>query len=428
MSSGPIRIIRTGEHQRFDLETALVGPADRLRLERLAGRRLLALDEVGSRLRIAVNAAAGVIVLDAYRIVVEPKLAFDGTRLVQWMCFACKTNPPTDDLRRRWDSAETGFFDLIVRALVDECRRLERTGIRRDYRRRESVEPVLRGRMDFGRQIAQRYGQVDRLHVRAFARETAVWENQACHAALRKAARLAIDPDLACEASELAKAFPSSANLRATVAVLRRARYTRVNQRYRPAHAWARMVLDDNGIGDFLVESGAAADAFVVDMNRLWEAIVQRMVADAIAPLGGALVPIAGADRIRMLGDLGSVSSYPPDALIGFPATPRRIPVDAKYKQYAARGIQAPDVHQLAIYAQAYAVDADPFTLLVFPEPGRASRRDLTLTGPAGNLARITVLGIDTELEPAAATGPVQAALAESAPPRLCGTMDPAVF
>lgn len=130
-------------------------------------------------------------------------------------------------------------------------------------------------------------------------------------------------------------------------------RRNRVGRRYRSARAWARTLLDDNGIGGFLS---------------------------------------------------------------GLPGTPRRIPFDAKCKECAAKGIHASDVHQLARYAQVYAVDADPSTVLVFPEPGRASRRDLSLTGPAGILARITVPGIGTEREPAAASAAIHAALAETAP------------
>jgi 5-methylcytosine-specific restriction enzyme subunit McrC len=403
-----MRTIRSGEHQRIELDADLVGHADRLRLTGLAKAGVLTLDPTGSTLRLAFKAAVGVIVLDAYRIVVEPKFAFDGRRLVEWLCYALEVDPPSADLRRRWVSATTGFFDLMAAALVAECRALRRAGLRRDYRRQESVEPVLRGRLDFGRQVARRYGQADRLHVRHFDRDVAVWENEACEAALRKAVRLAEDPDLAREAAELAKAFPRSANLRRTVAALgRNPRYTRGNQRYRPAHAWARMLLNDHGIDDLLVDSGAAADAFMVDMNRLWEAVVRRMAADAASSMNGMLVRAAGPDRIRVQGDVGNASSFLPDALIGFTDTPSRIPVDAKYKKYAAQGVSASDVHQLTTYAQAYAVDGDPFSVIVFPEPGRGSRRELTISGPAGALTGIAVLGVDTELDPRQAAHPL---------------------
>jgi 5-methylcytosine-specific restriction enzyme subunit McrC len=369
-------------------------------------------------MRLAFKAAVGVIVLDAYRIVIEPKFAFDGTRLIEWICYALEVDPPTEDLRRHWTSASTGFFDLIVAALVNECRQLARAGLRRDYRRQESVESVLRGRLDFGRQVARRYGQVDRLHLRHFDRDAAIWENQACHAALRKAVRLATDPALAREAAELAKAFPRPVNLRQTVAALRRRHYTRANQRYRPAHAWAGMLLNDDGISDLLVDSGAAADAFLVDMNDLWEAVVRRMVADAVAPVNGSLVPASGADRIRVQGDLHNARAFRPDVVVGFVGTPRRLPVDAKYKTYAGKKVGASDVHQLTTYAQAYATDGDPRAVILYPEPGRATGRELAVSGPAGVLARITVLGIDTELPPAQAAATILDALPKHRPGR----------
>lgn len=399
-TAGPQRTIRTGEHQRIELDAALISEADRIRLAGLAGRRIVESEKAGTKLRLEFKAAVGVIVLDAYRIIVEPKFAFSGERLIEWLCYAMETDPPTEELRRRWASADSGFFDLIAIALVAECRRLARTGLRRDYRRRESVEPVLRGRLDFGRQVARRYGQIDRLHVRHFDREVGIWENEVCHAALRKAARLATDADLARKAAELAKAFPRPENLRRVAAELRRGRYTRANQRYRAAHVWTRMLLDDNGISDLFVDSGAAADAFMVDMNRLWEAVVRRMVRDAVAPMGGLLVSAVGPDRIKVQGDVGNSSSFLPDVLVGFDGEAQRIPVDAKYKAYGGRGVSAGDVHQLTTYAQAYAVDGDPQAVIAYPEPGNATRRELTVSGPTGLLAQITVIGIDTDHEP----------------------------
>jgi 5-methylcytosine-specific restriction enzyme subunit McrC len=282
MNSGVphLRTVRTGEHQRIELDAVLVSPADRVRLKSL-GNRVLTVDAAGSKLRLGFKAVVGVIVLDAYRIVLEPKFAFDGRRLIEWRCFALEVDPPIEKLRRQWNQGSTGFFDLIVAALITECRSLVRDGLRRDYLRQHTVESVLRGRLDLGRQIASRYGQIDRLHLETFDRDVRIWENTACADALRKAARLAVDPDLARQAAELVKDFPRPDDLRRVQSALRRGQYTRVNQRYRPAHAWARMLLNDQSIDDLLVDSGASADAFLVDMNRLWEAVVRRMAADA---------------------------------------------------------------------------------------------------------------------------------------------------
>ncbi|MGH3990009.1 MAG: 5-methylcytosine restriction system specificity protein McrC, partial [Pseudonocardiaceae bacterium] len=65
----------------------------------------------------------------------------------------------------------------VIAALLGECKQLLRDGLRRDYLRREAVDTVLRGRLDISRQISRRYGQVDRLHLHRFDRDTAVWPN-----------------------------------------------------------------------------------------------------------------------------------------------------------------------------------------------------------------------------------------------------------
>jgi hypothetical protein len=39
--------------------------------------------------------------------------------------------------------------------------------------------------------------------------------------------------------------------------------------------------------------------------------------------------------------------------------------------------------------------------VITYPSPGRAACRDLTVSGPSGLLARIAVVGVDTELDAA---------------------------
>lgn len=69
-------------------------------------------------------------------------------------------------------------LDLVAAALLEQCVKLVRDGLRRDYVRRQSLEPVLRGRLDFAAQTTHRYGQLDQLHIRTFDRETDIWDNR----------------------------------------------------------------------------------------------------------------------------------------------------------------------------------------------------------------------------------------------------------
>jgi hypothetical protein len=69
-------------------------------------------------------------------------------------------------------------LDLVAAALLEQCVKLVRDGLRRDYVRRQSLEPVLRGHLDFAAQVTRRYGQLDQLHIRTFDRETDIWDNR----------------------------------------------------------------------------------------------------------------------------------------------------------------------------------------------------------------------------------------------------------
>lgn len=64
------------------------------------------------------------------------------------------------------------------------------------------------GRLDIARQLSRRFGQLDRLHVRTFDRDVAIWENLACQAALQRAARVAGSPELVRAARDAAAGFP----------------------------------------------------------------------------------------------------------------------------------------------------------------------------------------------------------------------------
>ncbi|MBS2966069.1 hypothetical protein KGA66_23695 [Actinocrinis puniceicyclus] len=254
--------------------------------------------------------------------------------------------------------------------LLAECRKLLLSGLRREYVRRDLVDTTLRGRIDPVAQATRGYGQLDRLHMRTFRREPETWENQACSAALTAAATIARTPGLVHAAAETAGLFPAPGNRAALLTALERGVYHRLNQHYRPAHAWARVILHGDGVSDVLLDSGHRAHTVLLRMNDLWEQVVRRAAAQAAAPLGGTLVQkgAGAASAIRSTGDLGQDSSYPPDCLLRFGThTTGYLPVDAKYKRYEHRRVDASDIHQLLTYAAGYAGDHPAVSVIVHP-------------------------------------------------------------
>jgi 5-methylcytosine-specific restriction enzyme subunit McrC len=407
--------VRLAEYRAVLLGADQLTPRDIERLRALQARGCLSLDQAPAGWRLKADATVGILVLDRIRLVIEPKFAIPGEQLMSWLAYALGTPTPLPATARRWATGPEGYADLVAAALLEQCEQLVREGLRRDYVRRQSLEPVLRGRLDIAAQVSRRYGQLDQLHVRTFDREADIWDNRVLGTALRVARTLATHPDLARDLHAVADAFRQAPTPDAALRALDRTRYTRLNARYRTAHTWARLLLRGGGVTDLLTDDGMTADGLLLAMPALWEAVVRRLTIEAAAPYGGHTVPSSGATGITVRGDLGSTSAFRPDVLLSLPgreSAPRTLlPVDAKYKRYDRHGVGAGDIHQLLTYGAGYTPSTDPRAVIVHPCSGGHSHRTLQVSGPRGPLGSIDVLGVDTHTSPHQAAVWIRSAL-----------------
>lgn len=371
-------------------------------LQTLGESELLSVRRLRGSWEIHAKAVVGLLTLDRTVLEIQPKTTVSGEHVMAWIRYALAL-PTHVELTRRWSTTPSGLPDLVIAALIMECRVLLRDQLRRDYRRHDSVEPVLRGRLDIAAQVSRRFGQVDRLHVRAFDRDVAVWENLACHAALARAARVAGSAELARAARDVAAGFPPCrADRRTVLRWLATARYHRMNQRYRAAHTWAALLLGGGGIPDLLAEGSQRAESLLINMNRLWEAVVRRLSEQAVEGHGGSLAAATGEQAIGVHEQGRAPTSFPPDVVLRLRADdPALLPVDAKYKRYDAERVSAVDIHQLLTYAHAFRpAGGTPRAMIVHPSGAGTVRRDVTVRGPAGPLGIIDVVGLDVRQPP----------------------------
>jgi 5-methylcytosine-specific restriction enzyme subunit McrC len=354
---------------------------------------------------LRLGPVCGVLHLDHARIAVQPKLMPDGATVASWIGYA-STVPLEVDTTRRWTVDTAGLPDVVISTLIRHCTTLLRDGLHRDYRRNEAADSVLRGRLDIGRQLSRRYGQVDILHMHRFDRDVAVWENLVCRAALDVASRLAGSGELRRKARATAAAFPACGAPPSTVRRwLATSRYHRMNDRYRGAHMWAGLLLNGGGVNDMLVDGPWNAGTLLINMNILWERVVQRLCADlreARPPGGenpGPIVVTEGGHVTR---------HFLPDAILASHdgAEVVRVPVDAKYKAYSTKALDRDDTHQLLTYAAAFRrPGVAPTAVVVHPRYGAGESRVVKVHAAAGSLGTITVVGVD-------AAGTVDEALA----------------
>jgi 5-methylcytosine-specific restriction enzyme subunit McrC len=398
--------VRLGEYEsaRLGIDQLTLRDVERLNTLQARGCLTLAPDRTGWRLK--ADATVGVLVLDRIRLVIKPKFAIPGEQLMSWLAYALGAPIPTS--ARRWATGSDGYADLVAAALLEECEKLVREGLRRNYVRRHGLEPVLRGRLDIASQATRRYGQLDQLHIRTFDRETDVWDNRVLGTALKAALALTAHSGLARALHGIINAFPHAATPVAALRALERTRYTRLNARYHPAHTWARLLLRGGGVTDLLSDHGTTADGLLLAMPALWEAVVRRLATEAVAPHGGHSVPSNGGTGITVRGDLGNASAFRPDLLLGLPGhgTAHRVllPVDAKYKRYDRHGVSAADIHQLLTYSVGYAPADAPAAVIIHPQRDGYADRVLRVDGPRGRLGIIRVVGVDTHALPAQAT------------------------
>lgn len=160
-------------------------------------RGCLTLDRGPTGWRLRADATIGIVVLNRVRLVIAPKFAVSGEHIMTWLAYALDAPTPLRTAARRWSTAPDGYADLVPSALLEQCERLLREGLRRDYVGRQGLEPVLSGRLDIAAQVSYRYGQLDRPHVHTLDRETNVWDNRALGTALRAALPLVTGPHLA---------------------------------------------------------------------------------------------------------------------------------------------------------------------------------------------------------------------------------------
>lgn len=388
------------EHRTAHVPSTLVTDHDLAATDELSRAGVLTCRPTPSGYDVGAGSHVGVITLDRIRLELRPKFALTGEQLVSWLSYAIDVTPYRPRQRRGWDTAHGGLVDLVVGALIDECRQLIRYGLRRDYLREDRVEPVLRGRLDVQAQTARRYGMVDRLHVQTFDRRPDVWENYVCHAALQVGSRLARDSTVARLAAETAHAFPAHPRGRsAAEQTLHRATYHRMNHAYRPAHAWAALLFGRAGPADLLRHAHLQARSLLIDMNVMWESIVRRMITEAVGA-GGTVVPPRGAHALLVCVEGGANRALQPDVLVRFPADGTTLPIDAKYKHASAKVISRDDLYQVLTYASAYPMPAPPRAMVVHPSEAGWTHNWVSVTGPRGLLGEVLVVGVDIQRHP----------------------------
>ncbi len=373
------RILELAEWQSKIMPEASLTASDRQLAEQFAvegGKRLI-VDELRHGIRVTAKSWVGVVRFETFEVRVVPKLIGGNLRLVELIQVAAGLSA----LRRGGGirSLSTGpgnLFDLVALLFAQSCEALIARGVITDYVEREDDLPVLRGRLLPARQMLERFGQIDRLICRFDDREHDIWENQLLALAIVAASQRVSDPAVASRIRRLRAVFdpicdPSGVELRALHSD---GLYNRLNEHYREAHGLARVILEAGAVDDIFKSGKTTSFVFLLDMNRLFEHFVFRVLKDNLDP-GLFRLRYQHVDKsiIRRADTGNAYARVIPDFLIeedGAGGGGRGIAVDAKYKLYDDKKVASGDIYQAFLYAQAYGVRGSGTgaeALLVYP-------------------------------------------------------------
>jgi 5-methylcytosine-specific restriction enzyme subunit McrC len=139
-----------------------------------------------------------------------------------------------------------------------------------------------------------------------------------------------------------------------------RVAWTRLNERYRPAITLARLILKSSSL-DIEGNPTAPSDAFLVDMNRVFEDVVGFGVQEVLEGTG-LRVLLQHTDHL----DYRRYVEIRPDIVVRDTSGSVAAIADIKYKRPSTDKLSPGDVYQAVAYATRYGLDR---VALIFAEP-----------------------------------------------------------
>lgn len=393
-------MIEISEYSTGTSDLAPLALDEQERLRQALGNRLSVSWLSDDRVEVRATSFVGSIDLTPdLRVRINPKLA--GGSLGVLTMLAVTNGCIAHDLPRYFrglsPDPEEDAMQLLCRLVVTHVESLVTRGLIRDYRGHSDDLPFLRGRLDVYRQATVHFGKFNALACAFDEFDHDTIENHLLLAGVTVSRKVAVDARLRRRAAELedrlkqiAPTLPAITELLTTPIV-----YGRRTEPYRAAHTWCRSLLDLTRVSD-TVESGLRVDAFLIDMNRLYERFVEWLIDQVIA---GSGVNMQAQKRNPSLITVNGVSrrSIAPDLVLG--RGERQCAIDSKYKRYDSKTISNEDIYQLLLYAQCYTGFTHiPTSYLLFPASDTSIVEmtiELTVPGEgADRRVRIKAVGI----------------------------------
>lgn len=226
--------------------------------------------------RITPSHHVGSLVLPDSDVVIQPKV---GVRRLFFLLGYSRRLRFREVPVRLGESPE--LTETIVRAFVQQARVALRRGPLQGYQTVDDSLTTIRGRVRMLDQARRRFAMPLPMEVTYDEFTMDIAENRLLKAALRRIERLRLRDD---RLKPLARELLSSLDVVADVRIDRRSladvSITRLNRHYEQAIGLARLIVAFASAD--LVHGGAPVPSFVIDMDKVFEDFVYRVVGDAL--------------------------------------------------------------------------------------------------------------------------------------------------
>jgi len=355
----------------------------RSEVRQLLGTGLVELKPIAGEEEYELRAGSvvGTIVLPTLRLLIRPKVGLRnlffllgyGVELTSW---AEERFPYEED---------PDLLKAVAYIFEAEVSRAARQGLIRGYQARQETLTTLRGRIDIANQIRTRQGRSFPLEC-AFEEYTEDIElNRVVKAAIR---RLLQVPGLGSDVVRVLRfrhrIFDEVAPATYGPGAVPEVGFNRLNEHWRPAAELARLVLNEGSLRDQV--GSTLGISFTVDMNKLFERFVEKVVREEARRAGYQLA----SQQHRLLAEGITII---PDLILR--KSGRYLAVgDAKYKEIESDKLPEADLYQMLAYCVSLGL---PSGLLIYA--GNRFSRSLAIN--RANI-RLETAGIDLAAQPSA--------------------------
>ena len=408
---GRLDIDGAGPPSADDLTLArqLRGQADEL--GNTGGCKLLLDWSYDGRLRVRARSWVGVVRVAGHEIRVLPKHAHGSLGVLTMLRYASGAIPEQMRSARTVQEGDRNLLDFVCLLLADESEMVVRQGALQDYVEHEESLAALRGRLLVDRQVRMRYGQVDEVECRFDELEADIAENRILAAGLAVAGRVCTDVAIKARVRRLAAAFAELCSVAQGAAdAAEPMEYTRRNKHYAAGHVWARLLLAQHGIHDLYAPGTPRTQAFLLDMNVLFERFIAQALEDSASGTPFRVDRQSSTGSIIIDALTGrTYTRVRPDVLVRHSEREETYPVDTKYKLYDERRVAPEDVYQAFLYAFAFHPGHGPRQAsLVYPSDRSEVNQRLAVRSSGVTQATIRGVRVNlSELVTRAAVGPI---------------------